>query len=247
MRLHVLSDLHLEFAGFRPPRTDADVVILAGDTHVGCEGVAWAAGAFGDHPVVYVPGNHEFYGHALPKHVHDMRRAARGTNVHVLDRGVLDLDGVRILGCTLWTDFALDGHPRLARSLADEMLWDYREISVLPTGRDLQPADTARRHHQARRWLETEMAAASGPTVVVTHHAPSRQSVSPEADDQPYAPAYASDLDDLIATGGPSLWIHGHTHLPRDYRLGATRVVSNPRGYPGQSRKAFDPGLVLEV
>ena len=247
MRLHILSDLHLEFAGFRVPSVDCDVVILAGDTHVGCEGIAWAADTFGDRPVVYVPGNHEYYGYALPKHVADMRRATRGTSVHVLDRGVLELDGVRILGCTLWTDFALDGHPRLARRLADETLWDYREISVLPRGRHLQPADTARRHHQARRWLQDELARASGPTVVATHHAPSRQSVSPEADDKPYTPAYASNLDDLVAGSGAALWIHGHTHLPRDYRLGATRVVCNPRGYPGQNADTFDPGLVLEV
>lgn len=247
MRLHVLSDLHLEFAAFAPPEVDADVVILAGDTHVGCEGIAWAAATFGERPVVYVAGNHEFYGQALPRHLNRMKSAARGTNVHVLDRGVLELGGARILACTLWTDFALDGDPRAARVLAGEILWDYREITVLPTRRHLRPADTARRHHIARRWLKSELARDGSPTVVVTHHAPSRRSVSPEEDDQPYTPAYASDLDELITGSGAALWIHGHTHLPRDYRLGTTRVVSNPRGYPDQNRDTFDPGLVLEV
>ena len=76
---------------------------------------------------------------------------------------------------------------------------------------------------------------------------PGEEEVSPEEDDQPYTPAYASDLDDLVVASGAALWVHGHTHLARDYRLGATRVVSNPRGYPDQNGDSFDAGLVLEV
>lgn len=70
MRLHVLSDLHIEFDDFEPPETSADVVVLAGDTHVGVKGIEWAAQAFPDKPILYVPGNHEFYRQAIPKHIH---------------------------------------------------------------------------------------------------------------------------------------------------------------------------------
>jgi len=65
MKLHILSDLHTEFADFSPPETGADVVILAGDIGVGVGGVEWAARRFSKVPVVYVPGNHEFYGHDI--------------------------------------------------------------------------------------------------------------------------------------------------------------------------------------
>lgn len=54
MRIHVLSDLHLEFSPFAPQVTAADVVILAGDIHVKGRGVPWARQAF-EGPVLYVP------------------------------------------------------------------------------------------------------------------------------------------------------------------------------------------------
>lgn len=62
MKLHILTDLHLEFGPFYPPETDADLVILAGDTDVGTKGITWAKEAFIGKQVVYVPGNHEYYG-----------------------------------------------------------------------------------------------------------------------------------------------------------------------------------------
>jgi hypothetical protein len=247
MRLHVLSDLHLEFADWTPPALDVDLVVLAGDVHVGTAGVAWAAAAFAGRPVVYVPGNHEYYGASYPRHRDALRRAAAGTCVHVLDCGVLDLPALRVLGCTLWTDFALNGDRRAAMALAGRMMWDYRQIRVSPRQRPAQPTDALRWHRRARAWLARELADRSRPTVVVTHHAPSLGSTSPHADDRPYAPAYASDLEALIAAHGPTAWIHGHTHRARNDHLGATRMVSNPRGYPDQPRTGFAPDFVLDI
>jgi len=61
MRLQVFSDLHLEFGRFEPTIINADVVVLAGDIHQGTAGVKWARQYCHDCPVIYVPGNHEFY------------------------------------------------------------------------------------------------------------------------------------------------------------------------------------------
>ena len=65
MRIHVLSDLHFEFQKWRNAidvnEIEADVTVLAGDIAVGLEGVAWALKAF-KRPVIYIMGNHEFYG-----------------------------------------------------------------------------------------------------------------------------------------------------------------------------------------
>jgi hypothetical protein len=121
MRLRVFSDLHLEFERFDPPAVDADVVVLAGDIGTRTHGLTWALQTF-DVPVVYVPGNHEFYGGATPHLVHKLKAMAAGTHVHVLDEDAVVIGGVRFLGATMWTDFQLfgrehrDEHGEVARA-----------------------------------------------------------------------------------------------------------------------------------
>ena len=107
MKLHILSDLHTEFADFDPPRTDADIVVLAGDIGVGTGGVEWAKQWFPDVPVLYVPGNHEYYGHDI--HETDLLAAVSSPNIQILDNNSYVIDAVRFLGMTLWTDFLLYG------------------------------------------------------------------------------------------------------------------------------------------
>jgi 3',5'-cyclic AMP phosphodiesterase CpdA len=77
MKLRVLSDLHLEFLDWTPPAVEADVVVLAGDIHGGVRGVEWARRQFPDTPVIYVPGNHEFYGGRLQDVLTALRKEAR--------------------------------------------------------------------------------------------------------------------------------------------------------------------------
>ena len=105
MRMHVLSDLHNEFEPFAPPRAEADVVVLAGDIDIGKKGVRWAASACGGRPVIYVPGNHEYYGHAIPKLTLELESLGASVGVRVLDCAVETIKGIRFLGCTLWSDF----------------------------------------------------------------------------------------------------------------------------------------------
>lgn len=107
MKLHILSDLHTEFADFEPPETDAETIILAGDIGVGVEGVRWAVHHYPVRPVIYVPGNHEFYGHDIG--LTTELQAAAPDNITVLSNDAVVLDGVRFLGSTLWTDFKLYG------------------------------------------------------------------------------------------------------------------------------------------
>lgn len=247
MRIHILSDLHIEFEDFKPPSVDADLVVLAGDVDIGVKGVRWAMEVFADRPVVYVPGNHEYYRHAIPALTDKLRAKTAHSNVHVLDNEVLKIDGISVLGSTLWTDLALYGNPALgAVSVADAMV-DYRAIRVSPRYRRLTPADTAVFHRKAVAWLRGELSRNQGTSVVVTHHAPSEASLSPGFKDDPVNAAFASRLEDLVAEFAPQLWVHGHSHHGVDYHLGTTRVICNPRGYPGELRSPFDPGLVVEV
>jgi predicted phosphodiesterase len=124
MRLHILSDLHLEFEPFTPPVVEAEVVILAGDVSTGRNGLKWALKTFPDRPVIYVLGNHEFYGQKLQKLIKELQELADGTNIHLLENGSCCIGDVVFLGATLWTDFALNGNPVVSEVVAQTSMND---------------------------------------------------------------------------------------------------------------------------
>ncbi len=247
MKLLVLSDLHTEFSDFEPPDTDADVVVLAGDIGVGAGGIDWAARQFPDAPVVYVPGNHEFYGHDVRDT--DLLTAAETANIHVLSDDALEIDDVRFLGSTLWTDFKFygEGEAWYARQQAKALIEDFG--SIRNGNRTFTPEDSVDLHRVSVIWLVNELEKGfDGPTVVVTHHLPAALSISSKYRNHPLNPAFASRLEGIIEKYQPELWVHGHTHVPCDYEIFRTRVVCNPRGYPSESSsEGFSPGLVVEV
>lgn len=125
---------------------------------------------------------------------------------------------------------------------------DYRRIRTLPYYKRLRPSDTRQLHAQSRKWLEDELLGLRGrKVVVVTHHAPSPESIPAAFEGDAFNPAFASDMRRFIPETGAKLWVHGHLHSPSDYMVGDTRVLANPRGYPTESRHGFNPGLVVEV
>ncbi|MDA3877015.1 MAG: metallophosphoesterase family protein [Halothiobacillus sp.] len=264
MKIHVLSDLHIEIA--RWPRNidlkavDADVTVLAGDIGSGLQGLEFALSI--DRPVVYVMGNHEFYGkRGMDRLWEKLRERAAGTNVQILENESFTISGVRFLGCTLWSDFALHGQSAQVQSMltCSLRMSDYRYIRKTrysTNGQFLLPDDTLTFHLESRTFLERELAEPfDGKTVAVSHHAPSRQSVKTvdrfsgeraSALNVELYSAFASHLEGLVDQS--DLWIHGHTHLALDYRIGNGRVVSNPRGYGGIAEvQEFDPFLVIEA
>ncbi len=247
MKLHILSDLHTEFADFEPPVTGADVIILAGDIGVGIAGIEWATRQFPDKTVIYVPGNHEYYGHDIRST--DALRAAAPDNIYVLSDDVLELDGVQFFGSTLWTDFKLygEGEAWFARQRAKRLIEDFS--SIKSGQRRFTPEDSVVLHETSKAWLVGELEKEfNGPTVVVTHHLPASMSVDRRYADDPLNPAFVSSLEDLIEQYQPNLWIHGHTHVACDYELFGTRIVCNPRGYPSESSGArFAADLVVQI
>lgn len=111
--LLVLSDLHLEFSNHDPPEdlTGVDIVVAAGDISPGVSGLHWLLDNFPRYlPVVYVPGNHEYYKHNYPALLAKLKDQARGTNVRVLNNDLVRINGITFLGTTLWTDFRLKGN-----------------------------------------------------------------------------------------------------------------------------------------
>lgn len=251
MRLHVLSDLHLEHAPFEIPAVDADAVVLAGDVAPGTRGVEWIRRHLAGRPLLYVAGNHEFYGHDLPGLTSRLREAARGSEIHVLERDAVTLGGVRFLGCSLWSDFDVAGAHNRANTMrvCERLVNDYKLIRASELDRSLQAQDTRDLHVASRAWLATALAAPhDGSTVVITHHAPIVRAQPPE---NPLlaaiAGAFASDLTDLMDGRAVKLWVFGHIHRVVDTEVNGTRVLSNQRGYPHEPVAGFDPGLVVEV
>ena len=251
MRLHVLSDLHLEHAQFAIPEVDADVVVLAGDIAPGSVGLEWIRRQLDGRPVIYVAGNHEFYGHDLPGLTARLRDAAIGSQIHVLENEQVVIAGVRFLGCSLWSDFDYAGeHNRLqSMRICERLVNDYRQIRATAHDRRLLAQDTRDLHVASRAWLATSLAAPhDGPTVVVTHHAPLvRRPEGSNALMDAIAGAFASDLSELMGRDAVELWIFGHIHRTIDTEVNGTRVLSNQRGYPHEPVSGFDPALVVEV
>jgi len=278
VKILILSDLHLELGTsltFPPgPAADAyDVVVLAGDIHSpGHKAVHWAQreSTFGGKPALLVPGNPEFYGRLMPSELAGMKTAAAGSNVHPLDRESVVIDGVRFLGCILWTDFQLpvrqasggfEADVGRAMLEANCHMNDFRLIDVLsPTRsehrvrarrRQLQSSDAPAMHWTDRDWLRRQLAQPfDGTSVVVTHPAPATGSVAKRYAEDWLTPAFVSDIADEFFTV-PALWVHGHTPTAFDHARGRCRVISNPRGYrlrdSGFENPVFNPALVIDV
>lgn len=253
MKLNILSDLHLGQGGLEPPRNDADLVILAGDIARPPQALAWAAQL--GKPVLYVPGNHEFYGGSIAGTLKSLQALSAGTAVRVLDNEEVVIDGVRFIGSTLWTDFLLfgDGEQRTAAvAEALRFMRDYSRIflddALLQRFTPLDSASLFQRH---AAWLAHRLAQPhDGPTVVITHHAPSLSSIHPRFAGSLLNACFISDAEHLLDGNRVALWVHGHTHDSFDYQLNGTRVVCNPRGYAkdGVNENAqFDPDFIAAV
>jgi len=242
MKLQIYSDLHHEFARFDPAPSDANVVILAGDIDLKSRGVKWANEKF-QCPVIYVCGNHEYYGGHIDHTLWKMKEAAL-PHVHVLENEVLILDQTRFLVTTGWTDYTSTGDVQAAIRTAAEWMNDFRVIRAGANYRRLRPADLIAKSKMAYAWLARELGTPfDGKTVVITHHSPVLDYLSDDHAGHLGA-AYANDWSDLL--GKADLWIYGHTHVAASFIKCGCRVVSNPRGYPGEST-GFDPNSIIEL
>jgi predicted phosphodiesterase len=243
MRLQLLSDIHFEFhrddgrAFVESLEPDGiDVLVLAGDIAVG-HGIPAALSLvcrrYADAAVVYVHGNHEYYGGNREATCAQTREAcAANANLHWLDCEVVELAGRRVLGAPLWFPPLADG-AHLERHMTD--------FTAIESFRDWVYRDNAR----ATDFLEREL---RRDDLVVTHHLPSRRSVSPRYLDHPLTPFFVSDVEALILERAPAAWFHGHTHDSQRYSLGPTLVACNPFGYAGHElNRAFNSQLVFDL
>jgi len=249
MKLWIVSDIHADHYAWTPAQVPAhDVMIVAGDVHNSADDAIvelYVIGQRTRRPIVFVPGNHDHFGSTLSERFDGLSSGA----VYVLSSGQsIVIGGVRFLGATLWTDFALADDVYGSESWAARQMPEYQRVKR-PDGDLIWPTDTSAAHARHRAAIETVLAKPfAGPTVVVTHHAPSRSSIVGSVDIADAA--FASDLEDMIIEHQPELWVHGHVHQHLDYRVGNTRVLANPRGYQGDDHgedSGFVEDLVVEL
>lgn len=242
MRILIYSDLHLEFTGFEPPQVDVDLVVLAGDISVRSQGVTWANETF-DCPVLYACGNHEFYKGHIDRTLIKMREAAQ-QHVHVLENECIVIGDTRFLIATAWTDFTSTGNYKVAMQLCWEWMNDFRRIRSGEGFSKLRPVDLIARNIATRTFMATELAKPfEGKTIVITHHCPI-QEVAGDGHEGHLAAAYSNQWHDLVAQA--DVWIFGHTHHAVDTVVSGCRIVSNPRGYPGE-QTGFSADFTIEV
>lgn len=252
MKIAVFSDIHNEFSHWKPSKQNVDVVVLAGDVHGKYDGIQWASDNF-DVPVIYIPGNHEYYGCEMLSHNRKMKSLAQNTNVEVLINNSVEIDGVLFIGATLWTDFLLYGKESMTECVyeAENHIMDYSKIKIKDSlcSRQIRPADTQLLFEESLAFIDKSVADnRQGKCVVVTHHAPSIRSISPKYNESMLSAGFASNLDDFINERDINLWIHGHTHNSSDYMIGKTCVVSNQRGYPNEeNNELFNANFIIEV
>ena len=281
MNIQLLSDLHLEaHPHFVPkPATGADLLVLAGDVGSYQEGSQLADDDFGlarfsplpQHagwptPVLFVPGNHEYDGQDFDTADLRLRKTCDRLGIAWLERETLHLQGVRFVGTTLWSDFdALaddENVTDLARRLKmRDKAFRAANFYLRKTGgtRHGEPflAEPMRAQGLAcQDWLQNALQEPfNGPTVVVTHFAPSLRSADPRYGLVPGTAGFCNALDALFPHA--QLWLHGHLHAPSDYTAKGTRsdgsawqcrVVANPLGYARKGEQdAFLPQCSVTV
>ena len=254
MRIQIVSDLHLEFHNPLPPlAAGAGVIVCAGDlAPIGTGAVIYAAEWWSGAHILYVPGNHEFYGTDIDRGSERLADQCGALGITLLDPGAIEIDGVHFIGATLWTDFLLDGIAGEAGAHAAARGMSDFAGQILHKGgtRRFTSYASARRHAEERRFIEAELAAAQREgkaAVVITHHAPTPRSIAPRFHGHPMNPGFASNLEALIGRYEPRLWIHGHVHDSVDLTIGATRVLANPGGYDANENPTYDPALCIEL
>lgn len=255
----IWSDLHEEFESFRPPDgpppEGVEAILVAGD--IWTEGraveVLERAAEWGRIPVIFTPGNHDYYHSSILGSDARMERDAAGSDLDIrfLNPGVTTVGCCRVVAATLWTDYRLrrpGGDNWLERDACEWAMNDHeRVVWDDDSPRRLRADDLAGLHLRHREFVADVLSRShDGPTAVMTHHAPSEMSMRHRGRERLVDHAYASNLEELILDHAPAVWIHGHTHNSEDYAIGDTRIWSNPRGYRGENQR-FDPLKVFRI
>jgi predicted phosphodiesterase len=230
MKFDVLSDIHLESRskGYQL-KEEGDLLLLAGDICTVTPSItlstflAQCKSKYKE--VVYVAGNHEFYGSELGTALKQLRNICKVQGVHFLDNEVVEIEGRKIVGATLWSDLS---NP-IAAMYAGNLMNDY--LAIKYGVYSLSTSHTDNMYQISRQFIKDNHEEGC---IILTHHAPSFLSIADKWRGHKVNAAYASNMSEL-SDMPPCTWVHGHTHNKVDYYIGNVNVISRPVGYEWES------------
>ncbi len=264
MNIQLLSDLHLEANPdfVATPAPGADLLVLAGDVgsyQTRRDGSVMAEPDWGLQrfsplpqyagwpvPVLFLPGNHEYDALDVDDAHRELRRTCERLGMVWLERETLVLDGVRFVGTTLWSDYDALGQEQRDKAFRAANFY----LGKMAGQRHGQLFDAAAMRElglECQRWLREALAQPfQGPTVAVTHFAPTLHSVDPRYGLSPGTAGFCNALDELLPLA--DLWLHGHLHHALDLRVGRSRIMANPLGYAHKNEQdGFQPAGLIQV
>lgn len=254
MRIQLMSDLHTEFWRITKEQLkekllnllepDIDVLVLAGDISTGRTNVLTVLDIFAPHVphIVYVPGNHEYYGGLsldgfnVPEHF----ATKLPGNVHFLNPGTIIINDHTFIGATLWTNFNSNV---LAEQMANRYIADFtRANTTTQIMKDI--------HKEHLQHIKDVLASNPKNPIIVTHFLPTKDCIAPRWRNVDIVTDnlndyFANDLGAWVRGLPKATWLFGHTHDEIDVTVGSVRCLANPLGYPGE-RKNYK-SLMIDV
>ena len=239
MKFQLFSDIHIELIKrkFKDIPVESRYLILAGDIgKIGypnfIEFIQYCSSNW--EQVIYVFGNHEFYGsHSIETiRTRFIEFFKTFPNVHLLDNTSIQIEDVTIYGFTGWTLPIFDNS-----TVARNYLNDYNMIKT--SKGKLRIEDHAiMANEQIEKFKEFIDEVESDKIMIVTHFPPIRNGTSD--------PMYMGDIlnayfswnnmliDNNIITNKIKIWCSGHTHFSYDFIFDNIRYVSNQVGYENE-------------
>lgn len=265
LKLQLLSDLHQEFYKEQILKKEdvvGDVLLLAGDITAGSRDITYIEKF--NVPTYYCLGNHEHYGRHWKECIEEYRSmfGYGSHNVHMMENDTVFLDNgrVRLVACSMWTSFMapvpegviplfsapgevpVEGREEHQGFYCKQMMADFYEIKGITI------SGWTERHQYSVDYLKLILSQKhNGPTIVMTHHAPSFKSSLPRYHGNAINGGFCVNMEWLMEEYKPELWVHGHCHNSSDYHVGSTRVLANPRGYHKENAGGFQPHLIVEI
>ena len=254
MTIQYMSDLHLEFTRNKEYLEDiqkevtGEVLVLAGDImYLGdtrshnSRFLRWASKNY--RQVLMIPGNHEYYQYSDITGNGDSWEKPIMSNVGFYYNKVVHIDDTDFILTTLWSRIS---------EIDEKAIWnglnDFRQI--LYDGNILRPKECNQEHENCLRFIREAVGRSTAKhIVVVTHHAPSLQTVAPEHQTSALRTAFATDLDAFIESSRIDYWVYGHSHTNIDCHVGSTKILCNQMGYVamGEHRHGFDYNKCFEI
>ena len=217
---------------WKNPVNDADIIVAAGDIGIYNQGIDWLKSL--NKPVIYVAGNHEFYGHEYHDTLEMIRAQCIGSQVRFLDNNRFIFQGVRFFGSTMWADLYVDGDEKAAA--LGETLNDFKKINLSDRCFDTQ--DFSQLHQVSKQWLEKELPSrfqVKQLSLLIMRPHYGAGMISPNALKKL---AYCNDLKSLLHEYDIAAWFHGHVHSTVDYRISGARILCKPQRLCWQENRA---------